>query len=51
MNFKQLNEVLDFCEEQNLMNRSFDEVMSLYDSYCDYKFEQWMELESSNLDK
>ena len=40
MNSKFLNEVLDFCEEQNLENLSFDEFMSIYNSYCDLQFEE-----------
>jgi hypothetical protein len=40
MNSKFLNEVLDFCEEQNLENLSFDEFMSIYNSYCDLKYEE-----------
>lgn len=43
MNIKQLNELIKFCENQNLMDLSFVKFMSLYDQYCEYKFNMWMD--------
>lgn len=46
MNTKHLNELLDFCEEQNLIERSEEELKSIYNSYCDLKYEEYINEEN-----
>ena len=41
MDTKQLNELLDFCEEQNLTEITNDEIKYMYNIYSDYKYEKF----------
>ena len=43
MNSKHLNEVLDFCDEQNLINKTSEEISYLYDMYMEQMFETFVE--------
>lgn len=49
MDIKYLNELIDFCEKQELMEKPFIDMVSLYDQYCEYKFNEWMDLNSCNI--